>query len=77
MESSRFARSAPSTFLFFQLDSLIETFCTDVYMSRRKFLTGLFNSVDSMLAAAYSSAMVNRYLLWRFDCEPPFPHVLY
>lgn len=31
-------------------------------------MQGLFDSVDTMLSVHYSSAMVNRYLLWRFDC---------
>lgn len=35
---------------------------------RRRFLKGLWDSVDRMQAVAYSSAMSNRYLLWRFDC---------
>lgn len=34
----------------------------------RRFLKGLWDSVDRMQAVAYSSAMSNRYLLWRFDC---------
>ncbi|GAA5840283.1 hypothetical protein JCM9279_002335 [Rhodotorula babjevae] len=36
--------------------------------SERRFLKGLWDSVDRMQAVAYASAMSNRYLLWRFDC---------
>lgn len=36
--------------------------------AERRFLQGLFKSVDYMLAVNYASAVVNRYLLWRFDC---------
>lgn len=36
--------------------------------AERRFLYGLFDSVDKMLSVNYASAVVNRYLLWRFDC---------
>ncbi|GAA5902673.1 uncharacterized protein JCM6883_007204 [Sporobolomyces salmoneus] len=35
--------------------------------SERRFLGELFDSVDTMLACAYSNALSNRYLLFRFD----------
>ncbi|KAM0747040.1 P-loop containing nucleoside triphosphate hydrolase protein [Meredithblackwellia eburnea MCA 4105] len=35
--------------------------------AERRFLGGLFESLDTMLAAMYSGAMCNRFLLWRFD----------
>ncbi|GAA5957716.1 hypothetical protein JCM3765_003743 [Sporobolomyces pararoseus] len=35
--------------------------------SERRFLGELFESVDAMLACAYSNALSNRYLLFRFD----------
>ncbi|KAK4053631.1 hypothetical protein OIO90_003870 [Microbotryomycetes sp. JL221] len=38
------------------------------FSAERRFLQGLFSSVDKMLAVNYASAMINRYLLWRFDC---------
>ncbi|BGP16287.1 hypothetical protein JCM10213_008267 [Rhodosporidiobolus nylandii] len=36
--------------------------------AERRFLKGVYQSIDTMQAVAYSSAMANRYLLWRFDC---------
>ncbi|GAA5820282.1 hypothetical protein JCM11251_005555 [Rhodosporidiobolus azoricus] len=40
--------------------------------AERRFLAGLYDSVDKMQAVSYSSAMANRYLLWRFDCLGAF-----
>ncbi|GAA5917290.1 hypothetical protein JCM6882_004151 [Rhodosporidiobolus microsporus] len=40
--------------------------------AERRFLAGLYDSVDTMQAVSYSSAMANRYLLWRFDCLGAF-----
>lgn len=31
-------------------------------------MTKLHDRIDLMLSAHYASAMINRYLLWRFDC---------
>lgn len=38
------------------------------FSAERKFLKILFGSVDLMMSSHYASAMINRYLLWRFDC---------
>ncbi|KAK4048522.1 hypothetical protein OIV83_004690 [Microbotryomycetes sp. JL201] len=49
-------------------ETLIGIATCRAFGAERRFLHGLFASVDKMLAVNYASAMINRYLLWRFDC---------
>ncbi|KAM0786024.1 hypothetical protein ACM66B_006839 [Microbotryomycetes sp. NB124-2] len=49
-------------------ETLIGIATCRAFGAERRFLQGLFASVDKMLAVNYASAMINRFLLWRFDC---------